>query len=231
MAPDLPTPTPDIELPDLLRHVGDAITVQAPDGSLIFANEAAAELLGYPSPEALLAASRSELMARFELLDAEGLPLAPAALPGRQVLGGEKSAEAVVRFRRVGEAVDRWSVVRADRFERDGRLEYVVNAFHDVTTIKQREMELDLLARAGELLATSTDYQATLQALARLMVPRLADYCVVDVFDAGGLRRVALTHVDPSKIALAEEIQRRYPPAPSSGVMRVVETGEPLVLP
>lgn len=231
MAPNLPTPTPDIQLADVLRHVGDAITVQAPDGSLIFANEAAAELLGYQSPESLVAAPLPELMSRFQLLDGDGSPLPVSELPGRRVLAGERSAEAVVRFRRVGEAIDRWSLVRANRFERDGRLEYVVNAFHDVSAIKQREMQLDLLAQAGELLASSTDYQETLQALARLMVPQLADYCVVDVFDAGGLRRVALAHVDPTKIALAEEIQRRYPPDPSSGVTRVVETGEPLVIP
>jgi GAF domain-containing protein len=67
-------------------------------------------------------------------------------------------------------------------------------------------------------------------ALARLVVPSLADWCAVDVVEEDGtVRRLAVEHEDPEKVALAYELQRRYPtPADTSrGVPRVLETGEP----
>jgi PAS domain S-box-containing protein len=223
-------PTPELELREILRHVGDAITVQAPSGGLLFANEAAAELLGFASPAELVSAPTDELMGRFELLDADGRPLPLAELPGRRAVAGEASVESLVRFRRRDSDLDHWSLVRATRVERDGALQYVINAFQDVSALKRRENELRLLAEAGEVLGGSTDYQHTLAQLAQLVVPRLADWCVVDIFEADGLRRVAIAHTDPAKIALAEEVQRRYPPDPKAGAMRVVTTGEPMLV-
>ncbi len=223
-------PTPELELREILRHVGDAITVQTPAGGLLFANEAAAQLLGFESPADLVRAPLAELIGRFELLDADGQPLPLSELPGRRAVAGEASVESLVRFRRRGSALDHWSLVRATRVERDGALQYVINAFQDVSDLKRRENELRLLAEAGEVLGASTDYQQTLTELAQLVVPRLADWCVVDIFEAGGLRRVAIAHTDPEKIALAEELQRRYPPDADTGAMRVVTTGEPMLV-
>ena len=222
--------TPELELREILRHVGDAITVQAPRGGLLFANEAAAELLGFGSPEELVSAPLPEVMGRFELLDADGQPLPLSELPGRRAVDGESSVESLVRFRRRDSAVDHWSLVRATRVEREGTLRYVINAFQDVSDLKRRENELRLLAEAGEVLGGSTDYQQTLAELAQLVVPRLADWCVVDIFEPDGLRRVAIAHTDPQKIALAEEVQRRYPPDPDTGPMQVAASGEPMLI-
>jgi Osmosensitive K+ channel histidine kinase len=48
-------------------------------------------------------------------------------------------------------------------------------------------------AEVSEVLASSLDYRATLSAAARLAVPRLADWCAVDVVDADGrLHRLRL---------------------------------------
>ncbi len=93
-----------------------------------------------------------------------------------------------------------------------------------MTSTKDR---LRLLADAGAVLAASDEYPETLQALAELLVPRLADWCVVDVVEATGLRRVAIAHPDPVGRGLAEEVQRRYPPDPAraGGVGEVIRTG------
>src|SRR5690242_12479525 len=70
-----------------------------------------------------------------------------------------------------------------------------------------------LLAEASRLLASSLDYETTLERLARLLVPTLADLCVVDVSgDDGELRRMAAAHADPSKGEAARELARRFPP-------------------
>ena len=46
---------------------------------------------------------------------------------------------------------------------------------------------LSFLAEASTLLASSLDYESTLRAVARLAVPHLADWCVIDVADEEGI--------------------------------------------
>ena len=89
---------------------------------------------------------------------------------------------------------------------------------------------LSFLARASELLAESLDVDRTLEQLAFLAVPRVADWCAVHQLDEQDeLQIVALAHVDPEKVEFAQEFQRRYPPDPdaTTGAANVVRTGEP----
>ena len=61
--------------------------------------------------------------------------------------------------------------------------------------------QVEFLAEVSDVLASSLDYRATLTAAARLAVPRLADWCAVDVVDGDGrLHRLAIAHVDPAKV-------------------------------
>jgi PAS domain S-box-containing protein len=88
---------------------------------------------------------------------------------------------------------------------------------------------LTFVAEASTVLASSLDYQATLASVARLVVPHLADWCVVDVVKGdGSLDRLAVVHQDPEKVALAYELQERYPPDPDvpRGVPQVLRTGQ-----
>ena len=89
------------------------------------------------------------------------------------------------------------------------------------------------LAEAGELLASSLDYETTLQSIAQLVVPYLADWCTIDVIDLEGrIERVAVAHRDPERVERVREIVRRLPVDPrGEGVGRVVRTGLPEVFP
>lgn len=225
---------PADQLEAVLRHAADAITVQRPDGSLAYANLAAARALGYESPEELVATPLGEVMTRFELLDEDGQPLPPERLPGRRALLGETGPPQVVRFRSAGSAEDRWSLVQAIPIAgADGSMSLVINTFQDISELKRTERRLRLLADAGAVLGRSDDYQQTLQELANTVVPDVADWCVVDVVEAATpFRRIAVAHVDPEKRRLAEEIERRYPPDPTQagGVGDVIRTGQPLII-
>jgi PAS domain S-box-containing protein len=85
------------------------------------------------------------------------------------------------------------------------------------------------LAEASAGLASSLDHRTTLASVARLLVPRIADGCAVDMIDAEGqLRRLVTSHSNPSRTAAAEEVAGRYPPqlgAPH-GAGHVAATGE-----
>jgi signal transduction histidine kinase/CheY-like chemotaxis protein len=78
---------------------------------------------------------------------------------------------------------------------------------------------------------TSLDYEQNLDAIANLIVPRFADWCVVDLLEGGELRRLAMAHTDPSKIEFAQNVLRRYPPRRDrpGGPWQVVRTGEPIL--
>ncbi|HEY3764533.1 MAG TPA: GAF domain-containing protein, partial [Gaiellales bacterium] len=102
-----------------------------------------------------------------------------------------------------------------------------VTTLVDVTEARRRETEARFIADAADLLAESLDPEETLRRLARLVVPRLADWCVVHIRDGSRIRTVALEHSDPAKIELGLELQRRYPTDPDgeSGVAEVMRTG------
>jgi len=72
------------------------------------------------------------------------------------------------------------------------------------------------------------DYFERLEKMAKSMVPAIADWCGVDILEEdGSLRRVAVVHIDPTKVELAYELQRRYPPDPNGqrGAYHILRTG------
>ena len=89
------------------------------------------------------------------------------------------------------------------------------------------ERRATFLAEATSLLSSSLDYEKTLEAIAHAAVPWVADWCGVDVVgEDGGVRRLAVAHVDPEKIEWARRIAERYPYDPDApgGVPAVLRT-------
>jgi PAS domain S-box-containing protein len=223
------------DLSIVLDNVADGVTVQDSSGHLVYANIAAARVLGFATPHDLLATPPADILRRFELLDEDGRPLPPARLPGRRALAGQTEAAITLRFRPLPAGEERWSSVRAtpllDAF---GRVTFAVNVWHDVTDEKRAEHRQRFLAQAGELLASSLDIEATLAHISRLAVPGLADWCAVHlVRDDGSLAQLSVVHADPERTAWARRLQERYPPDPDAphGVPHVIRTGQPELLP
>ena len=91
---------------------------------------------------------------------------------------------------------------------------------------------LRFLSEAGELLASPTDINSTLQRVARLAVPRLADLCLIYLLDDNGAaRQVAGQHVNPAEQVLLENLGRGFPAALSRGSPAAVtlETGQAML--
>ena len=89
------------------------------------------------------------------------------------------------------------------------------------------------LADVGETLASSLDYETTLKTVADLAVPDIADWCTVDILDrSGALQRLAVAHIDPAKLHLAERLQAMYPEPrdAAGGVRQVIRTGLPTMM-
>jgi signal transduction histidine kinase len=95
--------------------------------------------------------------------------------------------------------------------------------------LERTEAAQRFLAEASKQFAASLDYEQTLAKIAHLAVPTIADWCVVDLWDGQAIRRVSVAHVDPQKVQLAHELERRYPtdPEATSGAPKVLRTGVP----
>ncbi|MGI9108188.1 MAG: PAS domain-containing protein [Pyrinomonadaceae bacterium] len=136
---------------------------------------------------------------------------------------------------RGGDAEYRWHLARAlPMRDTDGRIDKWFGTNTDIDDRKRAEESQHFLAEASEVLVSSLDYEATLTALARLVVPRLADWCSIDmVVDERAIRRLAVAHQDPSKVEIAWELDRRYPQelTDREGVAKVIRTGQPEIYP
>jgi PAS domain S-box-containing protein len=218
-----------LQLEAILSGVADAVTAQAPDGRLLFANDAAVATLGFDSPNALMTAPLATIMDRFEMLEEDGRPFPLDALPGRRALAGEDAPEAVVRFRVRETGEERWSAVKATPIrDHDGEVTMAINVIEDITTHKRAELAQRFLARGGDVLASSLDPDQLLVEIANLVVPEIADWCAVDVIEEGGrVERKALAHPDPELRQKAIDISKRYPPDPDApaGLYQVIGTG------
>jgi PAS domain S-box-containing protein len=212
----------------ILHALAEAVTVHDEAGQMVYANDAAARLLGAASVEEVLAARAGELAARFIITKEDGSPVGLEDLPGRRLLDGEEAPALLTRSVHRATGRVHWLLTKATLLDDKAEGPLAVNIIEDVTEARTADQRQRFLADAGALLATSLDYGETLERVAQLAVPALADWCGVDVVDeAGRLRRVGLAHRDPAKLALGHEFSRRYPPRTEgdSGMAAVLRRG------
>jgi predicted ATPase/signal transduction histidine kinase len=99
---------------------------------------------------------------------------------------------------------------------------------------QRSEAAIGLLARAGEVLVESLDYETTLNRVAETGVPFLADWCSVHVVDeTGEIRRVGTAHVDSAKGELLRASREAQASSWGSAwaARHVIDTGNPVVIP
>ena len=197
-----------------LDTLGEAVTMNAPDGRTVYANRAAVELLRADSPEDLTTRQVGEISARFAMYDEHGAELAIDDFPAFKALAGDDAPEPLLLrnvVRATGE--ERWLINKVTVLrDARGSVDRVVNVIEDVTDVKRAQLTQALLAEATRILSSSLDYADTLQRVAEVAVGGLADWCAVDLPGADGrITQVAVAHADPAKLALGRALRDRYP--------------------
>ena len=72
------------------------------------------------------------------------------------------------------------------------------------------QQQTEFIAEVGTVLDTALDYERALQEFARIAVPRLGDWCVIDVLEEdGSIARYAVAHANPDRHGLIEELRAR----------------------
>jgi PAS domain S-box-containing protein len=193
------------ELRTILGALAEAVTVQRPDGELVYVNEAAARLYGYPTVETLLEEGVRTFYERWDVRDEHGELVPRERLPGRRALAGEREPVLLTQMTERATGERTWRLHKASPvLAADGRPRLAVNVIEDVTQERRSERGQAFLARASKLLSASLDPAATLREVAWAAVPELADWCTVDMPDERGrLRRVATADRSPQRTTLA----------------------------
>lgn len=113
--------------------------------------------------------------------------------------------------------------------DEDGRIVRWFGTATDIDDQKRAEERARFLGEASALLASSVDYEKTLQRVAKLAVPALADWAVLDLIEEGGaIRRAMVVHreqVSPEEVARFERlVPSLESPLPEAHALRTGET-------
>lgn len=123
----------------------------------------------------------------------------------------------------------RWLAVRGVPVRNeDGSVREWIGTLTDVDERKRVEEQAAFLADASVLLTESLDPETILSRIGDLAVPRLADWCLIDVaHENGAHRRVVIAHADRQKVAMLANIDRNYPLARDSDpLVQVIRSGK-----
>ncbi len=198
----------------IVEHSAEGILLTRQEGETLAANPAACRMLGRTEEEVVRAG-------RAGITDTQD-PRLPAFLEERRRAGSARAELSLVRKDGSTFPVEVSSAIFVDT---DGSRKTSLS-FRDLTASKRAEDRVRLIAEAGTVLGATLETEATLQDLARLVVPRLGDYCLVDLVEEGGLRRAAASHCEAAREAALTAVRAPSPILHKEvGVYHVARTG------
>jgi PAS domain S-box-containing protein len=132
-----------VGLDAIIDGLAESVAVVDSDGRLVYANQAAAQALGFASVEALLAASTEEILSDLDLFDTSGTPISRNELYGLRILARVEPGEAQICVRNRLTGDERWLRVRGRQIQDDSTgPSYAVVAFREVTEEVRQEHEV-----------------------------------------------------------------------------------------
>ena len=219
------------QLDAILRGINDSITVIDQNDQYVYTNEIAAKSCGFASVDEMLNCTATDVLNKFEIMDENGEPLPYEKLPHNLALAGQNNPpEVVVRFRVKGQPEEKWSIVKSNAIvNHKTKARFAVSVFKDFTERKRIEDSIKYLDEASHVFNSSLDYEETLAKIAKMAVPRIADWCSIDIIRPGDKKPHTITvqHINPTKLQFAEDLISKYPPDWNSdtGSARVLRGG------
>ena len=203
-------------------------------GVVLDASERFAEMFGYTLDEItgrnvldFLAdpVSAPEVRARIRAGSEETYEMIGVRKDGSRIMLEGQGRAAMFRGRKVRVATLR-DITRRKLFEIQSM--ELVREQAARAAAESASLRAEFLAEASRVLGMSFDYETTLATLARLVVPRLADFCAVDIVDGDlVVRRVGVAHRDRAQEPLlwkldhftADDLSETHP------LMKVLKEG------
>lgn len=123
------------QLEIILQGVADGIIVYDRNSQVIYANEAAAQMNGFTSVQAMMGTSSLDIVAQYEIIDEHGNPFNRSQLTHKRIFAGEKEVEAIIGSRnKVLRHPEHWSLVKSRPvFDEQGETVFAITIIHDIT--------------------------------------------------------------------------------------------------
>jgi PAS domain S-box-containing protein len=208
----------------ILEATPDMVSTVDPLGNIFFLNRAGYRLLGLSEDEDLSGRSIPEFHPEWAnaLILQEALP--------RAIRTGSWSGETAV-LRGAREIPVLQAIIA--HYDSTGEVEYLSTVLRDITGRKRVEEVHRFLSEASHELSRTLEYDDVFRRVLLLVVPRMADYFVIDLIDEDGdLRRQSVLHRDPDQQELLEQLCRYLPAEDATlGVRRAIEGGTPELIP
>lgn len=210
----------------IVERAADAIVSIDEDQRIVLVNESAERLFGY-SREELIGHHLNLLIPERYRADhpqhVRNFAASPVVL---HTLGHRHPVPGVRR-----DGSEFVAEISFSKAKTDGQL-YMTAILHDVTDRQRLDETREFLAESSRVLTSSLEFGARAQNLAQLVVPRLADWCVIDLMLGSTLERAAVAHRDPEKEKLLREVLVLAPLAErSDGIWRGLQSGVPELVP
>jgi PAS domain S-box-containing protein len=205
------------------------ILVDAGNGRLMFVNDAARQLphIRFRVGETLHYLGNEGFRTDGSQLGAEDWPL-------RRAMRGESTRNEILTIVDADGGRRSYNISAGPMRDRGGVVDLVIETVSDITERVVAQERERFLSRASEVLASSLDYEQTVQTIADLAVPTFADWCVVQLADEEGQpRRIAAAHRDADKLAWVLEASKDYPedPESSNSVASILRDGHTAYIP
>jgi len=232
----------------VIETAAEGIVFQYADGSIFTCNASAERILGLTANQII---GRTSLDPLWHTVYEDG-----SLFPGDQhpamvtLRTGEPQSNVVMGIHKPDGTLTWISINSRPLFQPNATAPFgVVCSFFDITARKQADAEglrliqeqtartlaetaqrrSAFLAGVSEMLASSLDYEQTLQSVAQFAVPYFADWCSVDLLNEdGSISRVAVAHSNPEKVRWAWELAKRFPRQLDDGygISQVLKTGQ-----
>lgn len=237
----------------LVETAAEGIVLQQANGEIYTCNANAERILGLTAEQMM---GRSSLDPRWRAIREDGTPFPGDLHPAMVTLRtGEPQTNIIMGVHKPDSTLT-WISINTRPLHQpdDHQPNAVVVTFFEITDRKQAEAEhlqrLEVqaahaiaeakqvqavfLADISAALASSLEYEQTLQKAADMAVPYFADWCSIDLLNPDrSISRVAIAHLDPAKVEAAWELTRRFPKylEQGFGIAKVIQTGQPEIVP
>ncbi|MFF7952517.1 SpoIIE family protein phosphatase [Streptomyces griseorubiginosus] len=220
---------PAAALTGALEAIGTAAYVVDEEGHVIAVNARAEQLLVLPA-ERFLGRDAHDLLHR----DAHGHPLPRSQCRMRQAFHDRRTAQADEEYFECGDGMllpVSWMITPYDAGDGEAGTLVLLHAQQapeaarrpDTATAAGPMPELQrlaLLAEATARLTSTLDVEETLRRLTELVVPRLADWVVVDLItERDEVWRTAVAHAEGEGLVRHEDLEGPMPPVPAQSPM------------
>jgi PAS domain S-box-containing protein len=178
-------------LTTILEGTTDFVSFSDLDGRVLYINAAGRAMLGIGEGEDISSLTIPDVHPLWAtgLILREGIPAAAEK--------GSWSGETAL-LTRDGREVPVHQVLLSHKTP-EGEIDFRSTIARDITDRKRAEEEQDFLIEASRCLATSLDYHTTFQNLVELVVPQLADWCVIATLEDEEVHWIAACHREEAK--------------------------------